>query len=75
MFDSLTKTVKWINVPCLKDVWKDDIEKVVARNTDELEAFIKEMQEMDIAEDDLIVKLLEEKDEKVRELFYTYLGE
>lgn len=75
IIDTDKKSAKWVDIPHDEDVWKGDIEKVVAKNQEELDEFVREMQELEIADEDLIGTLLEGQTEKVCEKFYSYIGE
>lgn len=73
--DTDKREAKWIDIPCVEDVWKDDVERQIRNNQEELDEFVKEMKEIEISDEDVLVKLLEGKSEKVREKFYSYLNE
>ncbi len=70
-----SKEAKWIDIPCEEDVWKDETQRPDKGNKDELDEFVREMQEMEITDEDLLSKLLEGKKEEVKKKFYSYIGE
>jgi len=75
VYDTDAKEGKWIDIPCEEDVWKDESLRPVKSNQEELDEFVKEMRELEISDEDVLSKLLEGKSEKIKKLFYSFIGE
>lgn len=73
--DTDKKSVKWIDIPCVDDVWKEGVDIEPAGNRADLDDFVREMRELQITDEDVLKRLLEGKSKKVKKKFYTYIGE